>query len=79
MRWSPRKRAREAFFDFLINLIGIFVLIFLVLNILRSLFIPPVIRIAAIVDAFSLGKAHAETHIKPAKHEISSQWQMPRS
>jgi HAMP domain-containing protein len=67
------KRGREAFVIFLAVLAGIVAAMFAVLNILlHRLVIRPVMRVSAIADAVSLGKADVETYIKPGKDEISS-------
>ena len=67
------KLAREAYFKFLIILVGVFALIFVVLNLLlHYLVIKPVKKVSAIADRVSLGDEHAEVYVKPGRDEISS-------
>jgi HAMP domain-containing protein len=69
----PLKLAREAYTTFMIILIGIFALIFVVLNLLlHYLVLKPVKRLSATADKVSLGEEDVEAYVKPGKDEISS-------
>jgi HAMP domain-containing protein len=69
----PLNIARHTYVTFLIVLIGMFAIIFLILNLLlHYLVITPVKRVSAMADAVSLGEEDAETYIKPGRDEISS-------
>jgi HAMP domain-containing protein len=64
---------RTALISFLIMLIGIFAIIFLVLNLLlRYLVIGPVKRLSEAADAASLGKEGVEIYVRTGKDEIVS-------
>jgi len=69
----PLKLARDAYFTFLGALIGIFAVVFVILNLLlHYLVIVPVKRVSAVADAVSLGEENVEAYVKPGKDEISS-------
>lgn len=69
----PLKLARNLYITSLIILVGIFAIVFVVLNLLlHYLVIAPVRRVSATADAVSLGEEHVEPYIKPGKDEISS-------
>jgi HAMP domain-containing protein len=69
----PLKLAHNLYITSLIILVGIFAIVFVVLNLLlHYLVIAPVRRVSATADAVSLGEEHVEPYIKPGKDEISS-------
>ncbi|MGA2792385.1 MAG: DUF3365 domain-containing protein [Roseiarcus sp.] len=69
----PLKLAHDAYFTFLGALIGIFAVVFVILNLLlHYLVIVPVKRVSAVADAVSLGEENVEAYVKPGKDEISS-------
>jgi HAMP domain-containing protein len=69
----PLKMARETYLTFMAILVGVFALIFVVLNLLlHYLVLQPVKRVAAVADKVSLGEEDVEAYIKPGKDEISS-------
>jgi methyl-accepting chemotaxis protein len=68
----PLKLAHEAYVTFLGILIGVFAIVFVVLNLLlHYLVIMPVGRVSAMAEAVSLGSENVEAYIKPGKDEIS--------
>ena len=69
----PLKLARETYLTFMAILVGVFALIFVVLNLLlHYLVLQPVKRVAAVADKVSLGEEDVEAYVKPGKDEISS-------
>jgi HAMP domain-containing protein len=68
----PLKLAHDAYVTFLIVLVGVFFVVFVVLNLLlHYLVIVPVRRVSAMAEAVSLGEENVEPYIKPGKDEIS--------
>jgi HAMP domain-containing protein len=68
----PLKIARDAYVGFLTILVEIFVVVFVILNLLlHYLVIAPVKRVSAMAEAVSLGE-DVEPYVKPGKDEISS-------
>ena len=68
----PLKLARALYLTSLIILVGIFVIVVLVMNLLlHYLVIAPVKRVSAMAEAVSLGEEHVEPYVKPGKDEIS--------
>lgn len=66
------KLGHEAYVTFLMIMAAIFVLIFLILNVLlHFLVISPVKKVSAMADAISLGNEEVEAYVKPGKDEIS--------
>ena len=69
----PLGIARRTYITFLIILIGIFAIIFAILNVLlHYLVITPIKRVSAMADAVSLGEEDVEAYVKPGNDEISS-------
>jgi HAMP domain-containing protein len=69
----PLQIARDAYIKFLGILVGTFVVVFSVLNLLlHFLVIEPVKRVSAAADAVSVGEENVEVYIKPGRDEISS-------
>ncbi len=69
----PLKAAHEAYVAFLGTLVGIFAVIFAILNLLlHYVVIVPVRKVSAAADAVSLGEENVEVYVKPGKDEISS-------
>src|SRR6516164_11412278 len=68
----PLKLARRLYITSLIALVGIFAVVFVVMNLLlHHLVIAPVKRVSAMAEAVSLGEEHVEPYVKPGKDEIS--------
>lgn len=68
----PLRLARRIYITSLIALMGIFAIVFVVMNLLlHYLVIAPVKRVSAMAEAVSLGEEHVEPYIKPGKDEIS--------
>jgi HAMP domain-containing protein len=68
----PLKIARDAYVSFLTTLVEIFVVVFVILNLLlHYLVIAPVKRVSAVAEAVSLGE-DVEPYVKPGKDEISA-------
>ena len=68
----PLKLARRLYITSLIALVGIFAVVFVVINLLlHHLVIAPVKRVSAMAEAVSLGEEHVEPYVKPGKDEIS--------
>ena len=68
----PLKLARHLYITSLIALMGIFAVVFVVMNLLlHHLVIAPVKRVSAMAEAVSLGEEHVEPYVKPGKDEIS--------
>ena len=68
----PLKLARALYLTSLVTLVGIFVIVVLVMNLLlHYLVIAPVKRVSAMAEAVSLGEEHVEPYVKPGKDEIS--------
>ncbi len=69
----PLKLAHDAYVTSLLVMVGIFAVVFLLLNLLlHYLVISPVRRVSAMADAVSLGDENVEPFVKPGKDEISS-------
>lgn len=68
----PLAQARQTFFVFMGILLAVFVLIVVILNVLlHYMVIKPVVRVAAIANAVSLGEAGVEEYEKKGSDEIS--------
>lgn len=68
----PLTLARRIYITSLIALVGIFAIVFVVMNLLLNyLVIAPVKRVSAMAEAVSLGEEHVEPYVKPGKDEIS--------
>jgi HAMP domain-containing protein len=69
----PLKAAHEAYITSMIILAGIFVIVFIVVNLLMHfLVVEPIKRVSAVADAVSLGHEDIEPYVKPGKDEVSS-------
>jgi HAMP domain-containing protein len=68
----PLKLARRLYITSLIALVGIFAIVFALMNLLlHYLVIAPVKRVSAMAEAVSLGDEQIEPYVKPGKDEIS--------
>jgi protein-histidine pros-kinase len=69
----PLAEADQMLMLFLVNLVGIFLVIIVILNVLlHYVVIKPVVRISKIASAVSLGEMDAEEYVKRGKDEIAS-------
>jgi len=69
----PLKAAHDAYIAFLGTLIGIFAIIFVILNLLlHYVVIMPVKQVSAAAEAVSLGEENVAFYVKPGKDEISA-------
>jgi protein-histidine pros-kinase len=69
----PLEKAQRTLILFMAILVGIFLVIVLILNVLlHYVVIKPVVRISRIASAVSLGDLDAEEYVKPGKDEIAS-------
>ncbi len=69
----PLKLANQAYLTLLGVLLGMFVIVFAIVNLLlHHVVLTPVKKVAAAADAVSLGDETAAPYIKPGKDEISS-------
>jgi protein-histidine pros-kinase len=69
----PLEKADRTLILFMAILVGIFLVIIVILNILlHYVVIKPVVRISKIASAVSLGEMSAEEYVKPGKDEIAS-------
>jgi HAMP domain-containing protein len=69
----PLEKAQRTLIVFMAILVGIFLVIVLILNVLlHYVVIKPVVRISKIASAVSLGEMDAEEYVKPGKDEIAS-------
>jgi protein-histidine pros-kinase len=69
----PIGNADQTFMLAMAILVGIFILILIILNVLlHFVVIKPVVRISKIASAVSLGDLSAEEYVKPGRDEISS-------
>ncbi|MBW4024258.1 MAG: DUF3365 domain-containing protein [Proteobacteria bacterium] len=68
----PLQQANRLFMTFMGLLLGVFLLIIVILNILlHYMVIKPVVRVARIANAVSLGEMDVEEYEKPGRDEIS--------
>jgi methyl-accepting chemotaxis protein len=69
----PLKAAHDAYVAFLGTLVGIFAIIFVILNLLlHYVVIMPVKKVSAAAEAVSLGDENVAFYVKPGKDEISA-------
>jgi protein-histidine pros-kinase len=69
----PLEKAQRTLIIFMAILVGIFLVIVVILNVLlHYVVIKPVVRISHIAGAVSLGNLDAEEYVKPGKDEIAS-------
>ena len=68
----PLQQANHLFMTFMALLLGVFVLIVVILNVLlHYMVIKPVVKVARIANAVSLGELDVEEYEKPGRDEIS--------
>jgi protein-histidine pros-kinase len=69
----PLHKAQQVFVTFMAILLGVFLAIVIILNaLLHFVIIKPVVRVASVANAVSLGNLEAEEYVKPGNDEISS-------
>lgn len=69
----PMQKARQIFFTFMAILLGMFVVILIILNVLlHYMVVRPVMRVARIANAVSLGEAGVEEYERKGSDEIAS-------
>ncbi|HVJ54057.1 MAG TPA: DUF3365 domain-containing protein [Aliidongia sp.] len=69
----PLAKAQSLFITFMAILLGVFVAIMIILNVLlRYVIIKPVVKVSAVANEVSLGNLEAEEYERPGKDEIAS-------
>jgi HAMP domain-containing protein len=69
----PLAKAQRIFFTFMAILLGVFIAIMVILNLLlRYVIIQPVVKVSAVANEVSLGNLDAEEYERPGKDEIAS-------
>ncbi len=67
------KLARDTYFTFMLILVGIFLVVLAILNLLlHYLVLVPVKKVSTAADAVSMGDENVEVYVKPGNDEISS-------